>query len=104
MSVEAANASLRCDGIDEYNSQRLNEPCFHLTISDPFGHYTQLSLPARSVQAFADLFHRLLGERPRDVDQAVRVVVEHVAAAPPPTLQRSAQDTEKDDIKLRLMR
>lgn len=95
MSVRHGSATLE---VNHFDGQ-----CFRVTITGSRGSWMPLELEPGAMRAFADLFYRLLGEQPRDVVQ--RVVLEHVGrAALGASVQETAQDAEKEAIKLRLMR
>lgn len=104
MTVRVGGAELSIVGHDQFASRELNEDCWTVQVYGARGGSYHMTLGTQALRAWADLIYRFVGEQPRAVDQAVRVVVEHVAAAPPAALERSAEDTEKEVIKLRLMK
>jgi hypothetical protein len=104
MLVQHGNSRVEVQSRDEWVSQKECEEVYVVSFADVQGRWMQLWLPLGVLRAAADMFYRLAGEQPRSVDQAVRVVVEHVAAAAPAAPPVDSQDAEKEAIKLRLMK
>lgn len=107
LRVENGRARFSIEHEDAYATSCAMETCYQVCIYGDSGQFAPVALTLSSLRAFADLIYRACGEQPRDVGQIVRVVVEHVAAAPPasaPALERSDEDAEKEAIKLRLMK